>query len=211
MVVGRRFGKVVVLQRAGSNSAGRTWLCLCDCGKEVVISTLSLNRNKTKGVVSSCGCQKGRNTAVNKTEHGCAIRGSVTRTYYQWQRMKRICYNRNDAQFRLYGGKGISVCPEWREDFRVFLHDMGEVPDGYALERKRQHRRFDKSNCKWMPTGCDVRKRKRQKLFVTHNGVTKSLAEWATDIGIPYETLRARLVVYRMPISKAMEARDLRL
>lgn len=51
-LTGRRFGRLLVLSYAETNTRRAYWLCLCDCGTEKVISGKSLRR----GTTTSCGC-----------------------------------------------------------------------------------------------------------------------------------------------------------
>jgi hypothetical protein len=78
------------------------------------------------------------------TSHGM----SGTPTYASWQAMKARCQNPNDIGWRLYGGRGIKVCPEW-QTFVGFLADMGERPEETSLDRIDPDGHYEPGNCRW--------------------------------------------------------------
>jgi hypothetical protein len=82
-------------------------------------------------------------------QHGYRGSGSaMSRTYRTWDGMWTRCSNVKDPNYRWYGGKGISVCERW-EDFRNFLADMGERPEGQTLDRIDRSGNYELSNCRW--------------------------------------------------------------
>ena len=130
-LIGKKFGRLTVLSDAGTKG-GRTYSnCLCDCGKIVVVSNKHLKSGHTK----SCGCYKNeiireigkitgktnikyaqKQAHENNRKHDM----SGTRLYRIWLQMKQRCYNEKNDHYQYYGGKGILVCDEWREDFQKF-------------------------------------------------------------------------------------------
>ncbi len=122
-LTGKRFGRLTVVSRAGSNKQGRAmWLCVCDCGKECCVK----GTNLLQGNTSSCGClgqqtrvengYKSLNRSGAKQVHGM----SGTRLYGVWSSMKSRCYQESHPHFKDYGGRGITVCQEWKDDFQAF-------------------------------------------------------------------------------------------
>jgi hypothetical protein len=87
---------------------------------------------------------------AHKEGKGNTIHGwSRTRTYACWGSMISRCYNPNATYYKHYGGRGIEVCQEWREDFMNFLRDMGPKPEGLTLERVDNDGDYEPKNCKW--------------------------------------------------------------
>ena len=75
--------------------------------------------------------------------------GQPSRTYVAWVNMKSRCYDKNDNVYERYGGRGISVCVRWRNNFLAFLEDMGKKPVGLTLERKNVNGNYTPRNCVW--------------------------------------------------------------
>lgn len=121
--------------------------------------------------------------------------------YNSWFIMKQRCYNENVASYKYYGAKGIKVCDEWLNDFATFYKDMGPRPGkGWGVTRKDPENDFGPSNCEWAPPN----KRRLPKYFLTHEGETLSLKDWAIKTGIHYQTLRLRFLD-KLPSERILE------
>lgn len=154
---GARFGRLMVLRRAGSNKRfNALWLCRCDCGEQAVVTSHRLISGKTL----SCGCLQKERT----TTHGL----SRTRTYRIWIKMRDRCENPRSDNYPDYGGRGITVCERWRE-FPNFLADMGHAPDGQSLDRIDNDRGYEPTNCRWATKTVQLNNTRRNRL-VTIDG-----------------------------------------
>lgn len=120
--------------------------------------------------------------------------GSSNRGEYKaWVGMKQRCFNSHHARYDDYGGRGITVCPEWRDDFPAFLRDMGSKPSPrHTLERIDNDGPYAPGNCRWDSYHAQTRNR-RSNVLLTHGGVTLCLNDWADRIGIGRMTLTQRL------------------
>lgn len=101
--------------------------CRCKCGveKEVIL------KNVKSGSSKSCGCIGRKKTVERNYKHGKRF----TRTWRIWRAMKSRCYNQNVPQYHNYGGRGIKVCDQWKEDFSSFYSYFGDIPEGMSIDR----------------------------------------------------------------------------
>lgn len=109
-LVGQRFGKLVVVKEYGKIGNSYAWECLCDCGNTKVVKGCYLKYGNNK----SCGC-------LHKeviTKHGMW----KSREFTCWSSARGRCFNPNDKNYARYGGIGITMCDEWRDDFLAFYN-----------------------------------------------------------------------------------------
>lgn len=117
--------------------------------------------------------------------------------YNSWHSMVYRCTNPKSIDYQDYGGRGITVCPEWL-DFWRFLADVGPRPRGTTLDRIDNSKGYFPGNVQW--SGAYTQQRnKRNTVLVTLNGVTKPLPEWAAERGIELEKARRRLAAGHPP------------
>lgn len=95
--------------------------------------------------------------------HGHSRRCAWTPTYYTWASMVQRCKNPARNGFHLYGGRGITVCPQWMT-FANFLSDMGERPLGMSIGRIDQNGNYEPDNCEWQTATKQARSRGNNKL-----------------------------------------------
>lgn len=136
---GNRYGKLVVLKEIKSRKSRSNWLCQCDCGntKEVLTSRLK------SGAVRSCGCLAKK----NRKEHGL----SHSKEYLAWTSMKQRCLNPNDKAYANYGGRGITVCDEWKDNFQAFYSYIGKAPGSdYSIDRIEVDGNYEPGNVRWV-------------------------------------------------------------
>lgn len=186
-LTGQRFGRLLVKQRVSSKGGSR-WLCMCDCGNESIV----FNSNLMSGRTKSCGCLMVESRSKgNNTKHGNA-KGGLSPEYRIWAGMMGRCNIKSSSAFARYGGRGITVCDEWR-DFERFLMDMGNKPGPeYTIDRINGSLGYSKGNCRWATyvTQANNMKSNRRIEFL---GKNMTMSEWAREAGMEVSTLYQRI------------------
>lgn len=152
-ITDHRYGRLVVLDVVGRDVRYRRpiWLCLCDCGNTITVSS---NRLRSKNT-TSCGCwklEKSSKTGQANRKHGesqCgSANGQPSREYRAWHGLRDRCLSPKNKDFAKYGGRGITVCERWNS-FENFLADMGRCPPERSLDRINNDGNYEPSNCRW--------------------------------------------------------------
>jgi hypothetical protein len=195
-LTGQKFNKLFVIKLEKYIGGGRsTWLCRCDCGNEKIITGYSLKNSNTK----SCGCIKKEG---NNLRHGCSKIGKKSRTYTTWQLMKARCENKNNKNYKDYGGRGIKICKRWLK-FENFLKDIGEIPNGLTLDRINNNKGYFLKNYKLSTKKEQARNKRNSRLF-TYKGKTQCISAWAETYNIPYQLLYRRICIDKWSVEKAL-------
>ena len=189
-LIGQRFGRLVVLSRA-DGSKYTQWHCKCDCGNECDV----LAGNLVKGHTTSCGCFREENRPNLRKTHG----ERNSRLYSVWCKMKDRCYCVNNPSYPRYGGRGITICDEWRNDFVAFRdwaysngYDETASYGESTFDRIDNSKGYSPDNCRIVNEQIQANNRRTNKL-VTYNGETHTVAEWSRILGINQGTLTAGL------------------
>lgn len=157
-ITGERYGRLIAIRRLDRRRNGHTvWLCKCDCGNETEVVIGSL-RN---GLTRSCGCLN----AERRIEHGM----THTRLYGVWLGMRRRCDYKKHRDYPNYGGRGIKVCPQWRDSFSSFYE--WAIANGYdetapymacTLDRIDPDGDYEPSNCRWVDAKTQANNRRKK-------------------------------------------------
>ena len=123
--------------------------------------------------------------------HSGGIGKKPSDTYTCWLSMIQRCCNPNNSRYKDYGGRGITVCEEWK-DFTNFLSDMGERPNGKSIDRINVNGNYEPSNCRWATTK-EQQNNLRNNRKVVYKGKTLTITELAEIFDIDRYVLYARL------------------
>lgn len=164
-LTGQRFNRLVVIERCGKKCGLTAWLCRCDCGRQTVVIGSDLTKNHTK----SCGCLRNELTRSRVTKHG----KKGIRLYQIWKGMTQRCLNPANPGYKRYGGRGITVCDEWKNDFQSFYswamangYDENAPRGQCTIDRIDNDKGYSPENCRWvdMKTQIHNRSNSRHKL-----------------------------------------------
>lgn len=190
---GKVFGKLtVVMLSERKEGKNLLWVCKCDCGNSIEVTTGKLTSGNTK----SCGCLKSELLIKRNSKHQM----SKLPEYSVWKDMKKRCYNKSNKRYKNYSEKGITVCEEWRENFQAFFEYIGSRPnDGqvWTIGRIDNNLSYQPGNVRWELLSTQARNHSlqtnnksgicgvhlREKVI---NGVTYSswVATWNNSNGI---------------------------
>lgn len=171
-----------IRENKGKNSR---WICRCDCGAEVIVFGYALKNGNTK----SCGCLQKELAKTVHTTHSFAHISE----YRIWRNIKQRCYNPKHDSYKDYGGRGITMCDEWKESFEAFYRDMGPRPSHHhSIDRRDNDKGYSKDNCRWA-TWEEQNSNKRNSVFYEYKGIFKTLPAWCRELNLNYSTMKSRI------------------
>lgn len=197
--IGRKNNRLTVIGYERLKNSRRLSLkCLCDCGNETFVYPYQFDT----GDIKSCGCLK-IDFGKSKRKHGL----SKSSIYSEYNNMIRRCYNKESDNYERYGGRGITVCDEWKDsikNFEKWVESTGGRPEGTTLDRIDNDGPYAPWNCRWA-TMKEQSRNKRSNIMITYKGRTQCLADWSKELGFSHETLRGRIFKHGWSIEKAFE------
>lgn len=192
-LTGKRFGRLVVLCRKGSQRGRVTWKCQCDCGNIAIVQ----GRHLVSGLTQSCGCLFRERASESNKKHGL----SKSRIYGVLESMKTRCYNPDSKNYKHYGGRGIKICPEWlgdngSENFIKWAYENGYDENAKhgkcTIERIDVNGDYEPSNCRWASMK-EQSYNKRNNVILEYKGERLTLKEASEKYGINPHLIYSRL------------------
>ena len=172
------------------------WNVTCVCGKSIDVRQDRL-KSKTRQT-KSCGCKRsyGHRTTHNLSKH---------RLYAIYGGMKQRCHNPLNDDYKYYGGRGIEVCDEWKDDFLNFYNWALENGYKYSLtiDRIENDGDYSPENCQWVSRKFQSRNQSTNNV-IEIDGESKCLAEWCEVIGISIATVKWRVYNKKWSYKKAL-------
>lgn len=201
-LTGQRFGRLTVVKYVGKQNKRSMWLCKCDCGGE----TISSCTNLTSGGSTSCGCKRQEVCSSRMKKRNYRHGGSKTRLFRIWSGIKTRCLDKNVIEYPRYGGRGITICDEWKESFTSF-RDWA-LSNGYSDEltcdRIDNNGDYCPENCRWVDIKTQ-QNNKRTNKFLTYKNETHTVSEWEKIRGFKRGLILSRLKL-GWSIEKAIES-----
>lgn len=180
-LTGKRHERLEVIRKADHGIT--RWICQCDCGNTIELTACQFFKNK------SCGCMEQENKkklGSFTVKHGM----TDTRLYYCWGGMKDRCSNPHYKYYDRYGGRGITICDEWKNSFEAFrdwAYENGYNPElsgkDQSIDRIDLDGNYCPENCRWTNQTEQVRNR-RNAVSLTYMGQTMNPYEFARITGI---------------------------
>lgn len=183
-LTGETFNNLTVLYRSADvgrdpNKPVVNWVCRCKCGNLAIVSSSALITGHSK----SCGCMR----VIHNESH-------KTRLYCIWENMKKRCRWEKDKRYKNYGGRGISVCDEWKNNYLVFK--AWALSSGYkddlTIERIDNNGNYCPENCRWATLAEQAQNTTRTR-YVDFHGKKMTIRQIATELGVTYSAVQHRL------------------
>lgn len=196
-ITGEKFGMLTAIRPTRRDEKGRwVWLFECECGNSIERKLGAMVKAQKAGMKSHCGCSPALKT------HGLSKR--FQKLKWVWTSMKQRCYNPSCKDFPHYGGRGITICPDWHnfELFHAWAMSSG-YKEKVTIERIDVNGNYCPENCTWV-------KNERQALNRTntlkyeYNGQMYDIRELSELSGINYYTLKGRLTHYGWTVERAI-------
>lgn len=129
-----------------------------------------------------------------------------TRLYRIWQAMKTRCYNPNSERYSDYGGRGISVCDEWKNDFLAFYgwamsHGYS---DNLSIDRIENDKGYFPDNCRWADSDTQANN-SRHNRQLEYKGEKHTLSEWCKRLNLSRSMVNDRINAYGWTVERAFE------
>lgn len=188
-LVGKKFGKLTVIKKSNRKDVKHSWwICQCACG---------------------CICEKRQDLLVHGKVEYCnrfcdekyddlSMKNvGKQRLHNIWSLMKSRCYNKNNKSYHIYGGRGISVCDEWKNDYECFKNwaESNGYSDELTIDRIDVNGNYEPNNCRWITIEKQQNNRRNNKRITIGNS-THTIAEWSKISGVSQTTIWARIFKY---------------
>ena len=148
-------------------------------------------------------------TTRNRKYRNCTHTEENRRLYWIWQKMKQRCCSPKCDRYKDYGGRGITICQEWLDNFDNFAD--WAYSNGYqnnlTLDRKDNDKGYSPENCHWA-TRKEQARNKRRTTFVEYKGINKPLTEWCEELGLSYTTMVDRIINRGWSVERAFEEKS---
>ena len=207
-MIGNKIGRWTIINgpilRTEYGRQTKWYFCRCECGTEKKVRANSLQQKRTQ----SCGCLRTerlhRGINHHQYKHGHTINGKRSKEWRTWNSMIRRCTYPSMDDYERYGGKGIKVCKRWRNSFEAFLDDVGYSPSQkHSIDRIDNDGNYEPGNVRWATPSEQTRNSSKAR-FITFEGKTLTMGEWAKNMNINRQTIQMRIDHYGWSVHNAL-------
>lgn len=210
--IGKKYNRLTVIgieHRLSGRYAKPYAICNCDCGRSVTTQI----QNVKLGITKSCGCIE--EEILEKAKDGRAVARSKSPLYGTWSGMKARCFNEKNRNYKDYGGRGITVCPDWLgpegfDRFEAWSYENGYKPEsGLSLDRIDVNGNYEPSNCRYANIHIQAvnkrpAKRRTVKTYAI-DGEEKTLNQWCSKYHISDVAVKYRMNTLGMTLEEALK------
>ena len=189
---GDRFGYLTVIREVEPNitpcgTVQRKFLCRCDCGYEVIHSLVAFRRSSN----CSCGC---KNYDIGSLNRKYTKEQTSSFLYSTWQGMKQRCIDPNSSHYRRYGGRGITICEEWLNDYSKFYEwaMANGASKELTLDRIDTNGNYEPSNCRWISPQMQANNKTNNRIIYFNNEAL-TMADFCRKYNFNYKKFSQRL------------------
>lgn len=197
---GKWSGSLKAIERVGTSPDGQAlWKCDCLCGNTKIVKSRDFREKRIK----SCGCKTKELQGNARRTHGF----TKTRLYRIWSGMKTRCYNKNSDRYTDYGGRGITICPEWlgEHGFENFYDWslLNGYKNGLSIDRIDNDKGYSPDNCRWATDKMQANNRRSSRI-IDFRGESHTSMEWSEITGIDRSVIENRIDVLGWSVEKAL-------
>ena len=194
-LTGKKFGRLTVLEfDSKTNDRKIKWKCICECGNNTSVT----GKNLRNGTTKSCGC-------LHREKFNHVIHGKRnTRIYRIWRNMLNRCECKSHTEYPRYGGRGITVCSEWKNFIAFYDWSMSNgYTDNLSIDRKDVNGNYCPENCRWATPKEQSRNTRRNRML-EYNGKVQCVADWEAETGIHRSLIQQRIDRLGWSVEKAL-------
>lgn len=199
--IGKKYGRLTIKEIKTEVNKKAIAICDCECGNIKITQFTNLKIGKTK----SCGCLN--NELIHKKGRGVTHNMCNSRIYHIYQNIKQRCYNPNHVSYNNYGGRGIKVCDEWKNDFLSFYN--WSIKNGYSedninngrnmlsIDRIDNNKDYMPDNCRWVTI--EIQNYNKRTNFFTLQDI-----KLINSKGFNKETIKQRMKKHDLSLNEAL-------
>lgn len=174
-ITNKRFNYLTAIKFSHRIKNHSYWIFRCDCGREIVIEKSRVVGGRNK----SCGCKKNELCKLAKLTHGDSRFSEYRNLFFVWCGIKQRCFYKNHICYKNYGGRGITMCDEWLNDYSIFKKWSlnNNYKYGLKIDRINNNGNYEPNNCRWVSNKENCRNTRKNKT-IFYNNEHHCISEW---------------------------------